>query len=149
MRLTKSNYERVKGYQTLNEALERVDLTPEELAGEEMISVGIGRDWHGTWYAVGHENEFTDCYIEDLQDLSWYEKGWIETPAPDYEYEFTSQEELDCWLERKWYDRDLKNLFFGDIEGFDGAYYSVADIKRTAEDCPCSEDNPYTIYEWA
>lgn len=79
MRLTKSNYERVKGYQTLEEALERVDLTPEEMAGEEMISVGIGIDLDGVkWYAIGHENEFTNCLISNLEDLSWYEEDWIE-----------------------------------------------------------------------
>ncbi len=79
MRLTESNYETVEGYQTLKEALDRADLTPEELAGEEMISLGIGIDSDGVkWYAIGHENEFTNCLISNLQDLSWYEEDWIE-----------------------------------------------------------------------
>ena len=79
MRLTKANYETVKGCQTLKEALERVDLSPEELAGNKMISLGIGRDSDGVkWYAVGHENVFTNCLISNLQDLSWYEEGWVE-----------------------------------------------------------------------
>ena len=147
MRLTKSNYETVKGCQTLKEALERVDLTPEELAGEEMISVGIGRDWHGDWYAVGHEGDFSNCYIGDLQDLGWCEQ-WVEVPDADYEYNFTDQKELDYWLEQRRDDKD-DHYYYGFIEDFKGEYYSVADIKRTAEDCPCSEDNPYTIYEWA
>lgn len=149
MKLTKANYETVKGCQTLKEALEKVDLTPEELAGDKMISVGIGRDWHGDWHAVGHEGDFTDCYIEDLQDLSWYEKGWIETPDADYEYNFTDQEELEYWLEKRKGDRD-DHYYYGFNETFEGVYYSIADIKRTSEEWgPCSEKCPCTIYEWA
>ena len=79
MKLTDMNYNKRKAYRTLQEALERVDLSPEELAGGKMISLGIGRDSDGVkWYAVGHENVFTNCLISNLQDLSWYEEGWIE-----------------------------------------------------------------------
>ena len=79
MKLTDMNYNKRKAYRTLQEALERVDLSPEELAGDKMISVGIGIDSDGVkWYAVGHENEFTNCLISNLQDPSWYEEGWIE-----------------------------------------------------------------------
>lgn len=81
MKLTDMNYNKRKAYRTLQEAYDAIkeELSLGELSGEKMISLGISIDSDGVkWYAVGHENEFTNCLISNLQDLSWYEEGWIE-----------------------------------------------------------------------
>jgi hypothetical protein len=80
MRLTKMNYGTAKAYRTLEEAIEATEFEKEELNNEKCISVGIGIDSDGNrWYAVGSENEFTDCNYADLDNVDeWFESEWIE-----------------------------------------------------------------------
>ena len=80
MKLTKMNGEMEKSYRTIEEAIEATEFEEEELNNEKYISVGIGIDSEGQrWYAVGSENEFTNCNYEDLQNVDeWYEEEWIE-----------------------------------------------------------------------
>ncbi len=81
MKLTDMAYNKQKAYRTLKEAYDAIkeELTLEELSGKKLISLGIGIDSDGVkWYAIGHENEFTNCLISNLEDLSWYEENWIE-----------------------------------------------------------------------
>lgn len=81
MKLTDMAYNKQKAYRTLQEAYDAIkeELTLEELSGKKLISLGIGIDSDGVkWYAIRHENEFTNCLISNLEDLSWYEEDWIE-----------------------------------------------------------------------
>lgn len=81
MRLTDMAYNKRKAYRTLQEAYDAIknELALDELSGKKLISLGIGIDLDGAkWYAIGHENEFTNCLISNLEDLSWYEEDWIE-----------------------------------------------------------------------
>lgn len=63
-----------RAYKTIEEAIENAPT----LKGT--ISLGIGIDSEGVkWYAIGRENEFTNCSAESLKDAeSCYEKDWIE-----------------------------------------------------------------------
>ena len=80
MKLTKMNGEMEKAYRTIEEAIEATEFEEEELNNEKYISVGIGIDAEGTrWYAVGSENEFTNCNYADLDNVDeWFESEWIE-----------------------------------------------------------------------
>ena len=80
MKLTKMNGEMEKAYRTIEEAIEAVEFEQEELDNEKYVSVGIGIDSEGNrWYAVVSENDFTNCYYENLQNVDdWYEEDWIE-----------------------------------------------------------------------
>lgn len=59
---------------------DRLLAPPPELNNSITISVGVGIDADGQkWYAVGSENEFTNCEFRDLKSVDdWYESGWIE-----------------------------------------------------------------------
>ena len=80
MKLTKMNGEKDKAYRTIEEAIKAVEFEREEMNDEKYISVGVGIDNEGNrWYAVGSENDFTNCYYEDLLNVDdWYEESWIE-----------------------------------------------------------------------
>ena len=80
MRLTRMNGEMEKAYRTIEEAIEATEFEEEELNNEKYISVGIGIDAEGNrWYAVGSENEFTNCNYADLDNVGeWFESEWIE-----------------------------------------------------------------------
>ena len=80
MILTKMNRAKEKAYRTIEEAIKAVEFEPEEMDNEKYISVGVGIDNEGNrWYAVGPENDFTNCYYENLRDVDdWYEESWIE-----------------------------------------------------------------------
>ena len=80
MKLTKMNGEKDKAYRTIEEAIKAVEFEQEEMNNEKYISVGVGIDnEENRWYAVGSENDFTNCYYENLRDVDdWYEESWIE-----------------------------------------------------------------------
>ena len=80
MKLTKMNGEMEKSYRTIEEAIEATEFEKEELNNEKYISVGVGIDSEGQrWYAVGSENEFTNCNYADLDNVDeWFESEWIE-----------------------------------------------------------------------
>lgn len=80
MKLTTMWGNRRTAYRTIEEAIGATDFSPFELNNSVAISVGIGIDADGQkWYAVGGEDEFTNCEFRDLKSVDdWYESDWIE-----------------------------------------------------------------------
>lgn len=80
MKLTKANYNKEIAFRTLKEAIENTEFEKEELSNETYVSLGIGKDSEGNlWFAVGSENDFTNCYFSDLENWqNWFEDDWIE-----------------------------------------------------------------------
>lgn len=80
MKLTTMWGNRRTAYRTIEEAIGASDFSPSELDNSIAISVGVGIDADGQkWYAVGSENEFTNCEFRDLKSVDdWYESDWIE-----------------------------------------------------------------------
>lgn len=80
MKLTTMWGNRRTAYRTIEEAIGATDFSPLELNNSVAISVGIGIDADGQkWYAVGSEDEFTNCEFRDLKSVDdWYEADWIE-----------------------------------------------------------------------
>lgn len=82
MKLTDMWGNKKTAYRSLKEAYDAVkmEFSLDEFAEKKMISVGVGIDSDGVkWYAIGHENEFNNCLMSNLLDLSWVEEmDWIE-----------------------------------------------------------------------
>ena len=85
MRLTGSNYDSYRAYESIEEAIEAY----EEKYGEDAYqkndgtcncSLAIGIDEDGKyWFAVGSLNMFISCTKEDLINWkNWFDDEWIE-----------------------------------------------------------------------
>ena len=151
MKLTKMNYEKAKAYRTLKEAIEAVEFEPEELAGEKLISVEVGIDKYGNrWYAVGSENEFTNCYYKDLQNVDeWFEERWMEKEERKiYTYTIESYEDLMAWLDSRKGDK-RQVYYYGCWENFTGELYDIDDITSSATPEWFEDGATGEIYEFA
>lgn len=85
MRLTSSNYDTYKAYESIEEAIEAY----EDEYGEDAYqkndgicncSLAIGIDENNKyWFAVGSLNVFTSCTKEDLTNWkNWFDEEWVE-----------------------------------------------------------------------